>query len=507
MTKRIRILATSDIHGCIYPYSYTDGMTAASGLSRMSTLINTLRDENTLLLDNGDSIEGSALTAFHYQRHPDAVNPVTAVMRELDYDYINVGNHDFNYGHEALMMHLQNIKAPCITSNFIWHGKPYGPTYAIREVAGKKIAVIAAVTQYLVRLEKKEHLKNMQFTDAFETVQKAVNLVKKWENPDYVIVLYHGGFERDPQTGMLLSDQNGENEAYKMLTLIPGIDVLITGHTHMSLCGKKNNTVYTQTAGGAKELACIDIYPDEHTISARLLTADAPADTAVTARIQEEENECQAWLDEVLGSTNVDLMIADEADARLHKSQTVTFINKVAMEAAGVSIAASPLYPEAGGFRKEITKRDLVNTYKYPNTLVVKRLTGKVLRAYLEKNAEYWAVKANGSVGPDNKYVFPYPKHHNYDMMDGVEYTITVSNPAGSRITSLTCNGAEVEDDQTYDVVFNSYRAGGAGGFDMIAKAPVVKKINSDMSDLIEEYIKKNKVIDFEPVNNITVEK
>ena len=54
MKNRIRILATSDMHGCIYPYSYDDGSEAMLGLARMKTLVDLLRDENTLLLDNGD---------------------------------------------------------------------------------------------------------------------------------------------------------------------------------------------------------------------------------------------------------------------------------------------------------------------------------------------------------------------------------------------------------------------------------------------------------------------
>ena len=60
MKNRIRILATSDMHGCIYPYSYDDGSEAMLGLARMKTLVDLLRDENTLLLDNGDVLQGFA---------------------------------------------------------------------------------------------------------------------------------------------------------------------------------------------------------------------------------------------------------------------------------------------------------------------------------------------------------------------------------------------------------------------------------------------------------------
>ena len=120
-------------------------------------------------------------------------------------------NHDFNYGEEALMMHLQNAGAPCITSNFFYHGKPFGPNYVIRQVAGKKIAIFGIVTQYIPNWEKKSHIKHMRFVDAYLSAEATVKLIKRLENPDYIICMYHGGFERDLVSGRLTEDETGEN--------------------------------------------------------------------------------------------------------------------------------------------------------------------------------------------------------------------------------------------------------------------------------------------------------
>ena len=506
MSNRIRILATSDVHGTIFPYGYADNMVRTEGFARLNTLISSLRDENTLLLDNGDVLQGSAFTYFHYHRHPDLINPVTTVMREMGYDYINIGNHDFNYGPEALMMHLQNVKAPCITANFLWHKKPYGPTYVIREIAGKKIALIGAVTQYIVNWETKAHLRDIAFTDAFESVRKSVQYVRKFEKPDYVIVMYHGGFERDPETGVKTEDNTGEDEAYKMLNQIAGIDILITGHQHRSMSGKKNGIVYTQTAENGGELACIDIYPDSREITARLLKADTRADERITSCVQSEEDECQEWLDQVIGTSTVDMKITDQFDARFHKSQMVTFLNKVALEASKAEIASTCLFNDAAGFNKEITMRDLVNTYTFPNNLVVKKVTGTELKEYLEKTSEYWTVRADNTIGISAGYEIPKPKHYNYDMLDGIEYTIHAGNPSGNRVTDITYNGEPLHEEWTYRLVLNNYRANGGGDYFMLAKAPVLKTIPYDMVTLLADYILEHKVIDFEPVNNITVE-
>ena len=96
---------------------------------------------------------------------------------------------------------------------------------------------------------------------------------------------------------------------------------------------------------------------------------------------------------------------------------------------------------------------------------------------------------------------------YNYDMVDGVEYTIKVSNDVGHRITSLTKDGKEVSDTDEFTLCVNNYRATGGGNFNMLKDAPVVKEIPSSMVELLADYIMEHKVIDFVTVHNIKVEK
>lgn len=505
MQNRIRILATSDVHGAIFPYRYADNKPANVGFARLNTLISKLRDDNTLVIDNGDTLEGSPLSFFHFYRHPDDVSPMTTVMHDMHYDYINVGNHDFNYGEEALMMHLQNVGAPCITSNFIYHGKPYGPTYVIQEIAGKKVALIGVVTQYIPHWETPAHIKKMRFNDAFETLKKNVELVKSLEKPDYIIGIYHGGFERDLKDGYLTEEDTGENEAYRMIQMIPELDVLITGHQHRSLSGILNHTAYTQTRDNGQQLACIDIYTDTGVIEPHVIDCDQPADDNLLKFVQPEEDECQTWLDSTLGTTNIDLKIANENEARLHKSQLITFLNKVEMEVTGADLASTALFLGATGFDHEITMRNLVSTYVYPNTLVVKKINGRILKEYLEKDAEFWMVQSDGKVGVNPEYDWPKPQHYNYDMLDGVEYTVKASNPIGQRIISLTRNGKPVQPEDEFTICLNNYRAAGGGNYDMLKDAPTVSVNLSSMVELLAQYILDHKTIDFKPVNNIQV--
>jgi len=504
MGKRIRIIATSDIHGFIYPTSYADGSDQNQGMAKLSTLIQDLRDENTILIDNGDNLEGSPLSFFHYHRHPGEISPMTLAMNAMEYDYINIGNHDFNYGEKALMNHLKALDAPCITSNILYKHEPLGATYAIRECAGKKVAIFGVCTQYVPNWETAEHIRRFSFLDACETAKKTVELVRRMEKPDYIVCVYHGGFERDLYSGLPTEELTGENEGYQILQEVPGIDVLITGHQHRSICGTFRNTAYTQIAANGAELAVIDLYTDTHKAETQILAADTRSDLEIERLVSDEEAECQQWLDTPLGVSDIDLSVTDETHARLSKAQIITFMNMVAMNATGAEISASSLFLHATGLSRQITMRNIVSTYVYPNTLVVKQVTGKILKEYLERDAEFWTIR-NERIAVSPRFDYPKPQHYNYDMLDGVSYTIKVTNDIGSRILDLTYQGQPVTDDMTFTLCVNNYRAVGGGNFPMLAGAPVVKEVQSSMVELMAEYIMEKKVIDFVPVDNIKV--
>lgn len=501
--KRIRLLVTSDVHGYVYPYSYADGKKQNIGFAKVKAVMDSLKDENTLLLDNGDVLEGSPLSFYHFHSHAGEISAMSKAMNLVGYDYVNVGNHDFNYGEEALLQHLNALHASCITTN--WKYDHHSNSYVVREFDGTRIALFGLVTDYIPHWETQAHIANSVFEDVIHTAENIVAEIQEKEHVDYVVCMYHGGFERDLETGEPTEDLTGENVAYALLQKVRGIDVLLSGHQHRSLHGKLFNTVYTQTSDKGCEVGCVDIYPEEDRIEAHIVACDKEADASVLACAQSEEDACQTWLDQTLGTTNVDLSIHDEADARLYKAQLITFLNQVEMEATGADIACNPLFLHATGFQHEITMRNLVSTYVYPNTLVVKKISGRALKAYLEKDAEFFCIKEDGTIGVSEKYEKPKPQHYNYDMLDGIDYTIKVSHPVGQRIISLTRNGEEIQEDDVFTIAMNNYRASGGGDFDMLKNAETVKEISAGMVDLLAEYIMRHKVIDFACVNNIRV--
>ena len=276
------------------------------------------------------------------------------------------------------------------------------------------------------------------------------------------------------------------------------------GHQHRTCVGKLFGTAYTQPFQNGIYLSCVDIDTETGEITPELLEVKADPDEKVMAIAAAEEKEVQSWLDTPLGHTDIDMRILDDIDVRLHKSQLATFINIVQKEVSGADLSGAALFLNACGFTGDITMRTLVNTYFFPNTLFVKKINGKILKEYLERNADFWTVK-DDQVIVNPLYDFPTPAYHNYDMVDGIEYTIKASNPNGSKIIELTRNGKPIGDDEEFTIAINSYRAAGSGGFEMISDSPTVKEIQKSVSEILAEYIEEKKEIAFEPVNNIKV--
>lgn len=502
--SKIRILMSSDVHGYIYPYSYASNKPERQGFGLLSHTINRLRNENTIVIDNGDVLEGSPFAYYHFEKEADKPNPITQIMNKIHYDFFNLGNHDFNHGQKTLMDHVNNLDSICLSANLIYKGKPLSKPYHLIEIAGKKVALFGVVTHFIPNWEKPENITDFEFIDALECAKDICTKIKEEGKADYVVGVYHGGFEKDPHTIMDVGGGVGENQGYEICRQIDNLDVLLTGHQHRSLSGVLYNTAYIQNYHQATELSFVEIDTESGEIETKILKVDEEPDEEILKITQEEENKCQKWLDTPLGSTNIDLVIKDENYARLHKSQVVTFLNRVNFAVTGADISGSALFLFAKGFEKNITMRDLVATYVFPNTLVVKKINGKILREYLEKTAEFWAVK-DGKIIIEPARDFPTPQHHNYDMLDGVEYEIKVSNPIGHRITYLNRNGVPVKDDDEFTLAINNYRASGGGDYGMLKNAETIQDIQRSVVELIAEYIQKEKVIDFEPVNNINV--
>ena len=172
----------------------------------------------------------------------------------------------------------------------------------------------------------------------------------------------------------------------------------------------------------------------------------------------------------------------------LYGSPIADFLNRIQLHFSGAMLSSVGLANEIAGFRSEVSTRDIIATYPYPNTLVVCEITGAQLKTVMERSAEYFAYDNEGNVCVSDSFLVPKVEHYNYDYYMGVDFEINPKNPVGSRIVGLSRDGRPVLDEDKFTLCLNNYRYSGAGGYDVYTECPLVKEINVEMVELIMDY-------------------
>lgn len=199
------------------------------------------------------------------------------------------------------------------------------------------------------------------------------------------------------------------------------------------------------------------------------------------------------------------MRISDPMQARLKEHPYVEFINRVQLFASGAEISGTALFNNEGkGFGETITMRDVITNYIYPNTLAVIQINGADLKAALEQTANYLAVE-NNKIVFNPAFIQPKPQYYNYDMYEGIQYTIDMKQPVGQRITELRFKGHPVLPQQMLEVVTNQYRAIGGGNYAMFGAEKIVREIQIDMTELIADYLKIHPRIEAKVNHNFQV--
>ncbi|MBW7459785.1 5'-nucleotidase C-terminal domain-containing protein, partial [Paenibacillus sepulcri] len=293
---------------------------------------------------------------------------------------------------------------------------------------------------------------------------------------------------------------------YTLCEQVSGIDVLLTGHQHRAIADCKINGVcVVQPANEGRFLAKVTLqlakgesgWTVTGSRSELISAANYGPDEVIVRIVEEVEALTQDWLDQPTGFVEGDMMITSHADARLREHPLIEFINRVQMDVSGADISNTSLFDNhSKGFSQHITMRDIISNYVYPNTLKVLRISGRDIRAALEKSAEYFKLGAEGEIVVNHSFLTPKPQHYNYDMWEGIDYTLDISLPFGRRVTKLERNGRLIAEDESFDVVMNNYRAGGGGNYTMFQHKPVVKNIATDMIELLADYIRNRSRIE-----------
>ncbi|KRL05055.1 bifunctional metallophosphatase/5'-nucleotidase [Liquorilactobacillus oeni] len=512
---KVQILSTSDVHGFIYPTNFSQRNDQRSfGFLKAASLIKKQRAaaDVTFYIENGDFIEGSPMAAYAHQK-TQGKNYYEIFMRLtnlLKTDAGVLGNHEFNYGEAYLERVLAKRDYPILGANLITKkSSVIDAPYTIIVKGGLKVAILGLTTQYIPHWERSANIVGWQFKSIVEIAKKWVPLLHT--KADLVIVAYHGGFECDLVTGKPNEPQTGENEGFKLLAEVPGIDVLITGHQHRKIATKINGVPVTQPGYRGDYVGCITLELDKnHKLTdskAELLSvANEQVESETTAITHTWYADTQKWLDQPLANIQGNMEIKDHLRARLYGHPYLDFVNHVQMEAMDTEIAATSLFnDEVKGLSKEVTIRNVLNSYVFPNTLVVERVSGRDLKEALERCASFFEIQQDGTIKIAPSFLEPKQQLFNYDYYTGIEYTFDLTQPVGCRVKNLQYRGQRVEMTEHFKVALNQYRGVGGGEYPMFSAAKVLNSSDIEVPQLLIDYLNKHPKISATIPHNIKV--
>ena len=436
----LTILHTNDTHGHLLPFSYPSIVPAGSdlaglkvrtgigGIARRATLVQRLRKElesrgtTVWLVDAGDFSDG---TPFSIEYHGEAD---IAAMNALGYNFSTLGNHEFNNPLSQLKKLISEFRYPVLCANAIENstGKPLTQTSAIRKVGRVRIALFGILTHEAATYPASKD--GVTVAGEIETAQNMVKTLRT--KADIVIAISHAGEDMDE----------------KIAAAVPGLDVIIGGHSHSRLpsgqfvwhsdqlkAKEVNGTVIAQAHQWGGELGRLDllITRDEHgawhvdRYRARLIpiTSDIPDDPAVAAVVDRYWKPIAAHYGEIVGHAT------DDFSERGDDLTPYNLVSDSIREAMGTDIE----FENMGGVRAplimgNITLADIIDVDPFDNKVMTFKITGRQLKEILLRYRP---------------------------AVSGLRYRLV-----NGELRELTVNGKPVEDDHIYTGATNSYFAG-----------------------------------------------
>jgi 2',3'-cyclic-nucleotide 2'-phosphodiesterase/3'-nucleotidase len=511
----IVVMATTDLHGNILPLDYYTNKPDMRGLAKVATIIRQARRENPnlLLLDSGDTIQGTPLAYYHNKKNNAPPDPMMLAMNALKYDAMAVGNHEYNFGLQILGKARSEAKFPWLSANTYRKGTEetaYDP-YIVKEVGGVRVGILGLTTPGIPAWENAPNYAGLEFREPVSEAKRWVTVLRERERVDVVIVAMHMGLDVDLRTGETTPGQvANENEAIQIAEQVPGVDAILMGHTHRNMPSLMiNGVLLAQPAYWGYLVTRVDMYLEKDEATGRWRVAakgsrtipvdeKVETDAEIAKLVEPYDRETQAWLGKLIGESSAEL---SATSSRFRDTAILDLIQRVQLEAgkADVSMAAS-FNPEARIGRGPVTVRDIAGLYIYENTLVTLEVTGRQLKEALEHSARYFLPYAQGKAASD--LVDEKIPGYNFDIAEGVTYELDIRKPVGERIINLRFKGRPLDPAQKLRLVTNNYRVNGGGGYTMYRDAPVVYRSSQEIRELIIDWVERHKQIPPEPTNN-----
>ena len=456
--KTFTIVHTNDTHSRIEEGTY-DGMGFAKVAAKINELRTSLGKENVLVLDAGDTLHGIPLSTISKG------SGIVTLLNTIGYDAMTPGNHDFNYGQDRLVELSKMMNFPLISANVKKaDGKTLLLPYTIKEINGVKVGIFGLSTPETTTKTHPNNVKGLTFEDPSKT---AALMVKELQDKtDMIIALSHLGLDK----GSVYTSE-------KVALDVPGIDLIVDGHSHTVLPeGKKvGNTLIVQTGEYDKNLGIVNVSlgaDNKITFAPSLYTKENAATLIPDAVTSDSILKLKASFDELtsqkVGVSPIKLE-GEREKVRTSQTNMGDLITDAMLDLTGADVALT----NGGGIRASIkpgniTKKDIINVLPFGNYTVTLNVTGEEILAALE---------AGVSKYPAPEGCFP--------QVGGMTFTLNPSNPAGSRIAGVMIGDKSLDKTKTYSLATNDFLAAGGDGYTMLKG----KKPTGEFSALDETVI------------------
>ncbi|MEV6250215.1 5'-nucleotidase C-terminal domain-containing protein [Streptomyces sp. NPDC051742] len=534
------VMGTTDLHGNVFNWDYftdrefDDKAHNDIGLAKISTLVDQVRAakgrRNTLLIDAGDTIQGTQLSYYYAKVDPitkagGPVHPMAQAMNAIGYDAAALGNHEFNYGIPVLRKFEEQCDFPLLGANALDAKtlRPAFPPYSmhcLRTPHGKdvKVAVLGLTNPGIAIWDKANVSGRMVFPGLEEQAAKWVPKLRSM-GADVVVVSAHSGSSGTSSYGDQLP--HIENAAGLVAEQVPGIDAILVGHAHTEIpeyrvknkeTGK--DVVLSEPLKWGQRLTLFDFdlvwekgrWVVEK-VAAQVLNSNAVAeDPEITGLLADEHEKVVAYVNQVIGTSTA---VMSTADAPWKDEPIIDLINVVQAETvkaalAGGAYAALPVLSQASCFSRtaripagQVTIKDAAGLYPFENTLEARLMTGAQLKEYLEYSARYYVQTAAGAPVDTAKLTNAGgTPDYNYDAVSGLTYEIDIAKPAGSRIVNLSFEGKPLDPAAKFVLAVNNYRASGGGAFPHVANAQQLWANSDEIRNTIIQWVTAKGTVD-----------
>lgn len=531
-TVQLRIIQTSDVHGCFFPYDFIDRKPKKGSLARVITYVDSLRrtyGDRLLLLDNGDILQGQPTCYYCNYVKPEIPNVAAEIINYMGYDAQTVGNHDIETGHAVYDKWIGEVKCPMLGANVIdtKTGEPYLKPYELFVRDGVKIAVVGLLTPAIPYWLNESLWSGLRFDDLVASARHWVEHLRQYEHPDIIIGLFHAGFD-----GGIKTDDYEEDATSRVAREVAGFDLILYGHDHRQRCE-------TVTNCEGNDVLCLDPSSNAH------LVCDAQIEVtiknnqvvkkAVSGSLVNIDNEAvdekfmthfQPTIDSVNAYVSREIGYFENSvytrDCYFGNAAFTDFIHDLQMQITGAEISFNaPLSFDTRIAAGPVRVSDMFNLYRYENQIYVIRMTGKEILGHLEMSYDQWV---NTMKSPDD-HIMLLDSHtyndkqrygfknlaFNFDSAAGIDYVVDVTKPDGEKVKILRMsNGEPFDENKWYNVTMNSYRGNGGGELLTLGagipkeelKSRIVYESERDQRYYLTREIEKAGTLNPQPHNN-----